>query len=125
MHSQNFPAIAHSDARTSTIGTIGMSPNGSVYGQEFELLDGRTACAIQESPDTHCIQVGALAARYSMDELHAIGEGDEEVGKQVIVSQLVQRPEDFQFGCTKPAAQVEPGQQVIYGETVTRAITSS
>lgn len=110
------------DRCLSKIGFIGMSPNNSVYGEEFTLPDGRTGRPIQESETRFTVSVDGLAARYSTDELREIGAGDVDAGKMAVFNALTGDPESFQFGCTKPAIAVAADELIIAGEVEQIAI---
>ena len=101
----------------NTINFLGMSPNGSEYYGDFLLSDGRTG-SVRGEPSGLCIGIGGLAARYSNTELAQIGNGNVNMGEVEAIISTVANPESFQYGCTKPEAQIPPSEFVLAGEVV-------
>jgi hypothetical protein len=101
----------------NTIHHVGMSPNNSEYYGDFLLSDGRTGNAVGE-PSGLCIEIGGLAARYSDEELTQIGSGDVNTGEIAVITNIASNPEGFQYGCTKPEAQLPASEIVLAGEVV-------
>lgn len=86
---------------------LGMCQNDSEYGESISLPSGQVLSITKEGQDGVCIALDASAARYTTDELEAVGEGNLNMGMMRVIGVIRESPEEFVDGQPRPFEPIE------------------